>query len=48
MRYSLGQKSFCHPVDVKVKIHLSSSWKVNFVFTVLCPLIIPPPFKMKF
>ena len=43
MRYLLGHKSFCHHVDIKATIHFSFSWKVNFVFIVVCPFIIPPP-----
>ena len=48
MRYLLGNKSFCHHVDIKVAINFSSSWKVSIVFTVLCPYIyISPPYQDK-
>lgn len=42
MRYSLGNKSFCHHVDIKMTINFSSSWKVSSVSIVLCPYIFPP------
>ena len=43
MRYALDNESFCHHVDIKMTIHLSSSWKVSFVFPVLYPYIYSPP-----
>ena len=42
MRYSIGNRYFCHHVDIKVTIHFSSSWEVSFVFTTWCPYISLP------
>ena len=39
MRYSIGNKSSCHHVDMLVAINFSSSWNVSSVSIVLCSYI---------
>ena len=44
MRYLIGNKSFCHHVNIKVTFNFFSLWKVS-LFDLCCVHIYPPPYQ---